>query len=297
MNRADFINQYTRVNRQFEVKFFPVVKKAIHFKVEQVIHELKQGGYDRAINHLHTDLVNPAMTEAITKLYKIVGLKHAQLNYSRLLQDRRKSLPFNVQIKGFGFNIEWVTFILSYLKRHLLDNITIKINDTTREALLKTLAIMQMDGLGIDGAVQKLENWPYEEFQAARIVRTEVNRAANTGSKAQAETDPYQQVKEWIAIHNNRTRGNPVTGRKDHANHWELDGIKIDENDVFIDPRNGDRLDHPGDPNASAESTINCRCTVAYTYKRDSQGNLIPKRKTTAVIYPNQIVRPHTITI
>lgn len=288
MNRTNFITQYASVNRRLEEKFYPVVRKAIHAKVAHVQAKLKEGGVDAARNYLQTDLLNPAMTEIIIQLYTIVGKKHAQLNYSRLRHDRQK---------GFGFNLDWVNFILSYLKRHLLDKVTIEINNTTRNALLTALSIMVNEGLSVDGMVDRLEDWKYEQYQAARIVRTEVNRAANTGSKAQAETDPYQQVKEWIAIHDNRTRGNPINGRKDHANHWALDGIKIDEHDVFIDPRNGDRLDHPGDPNASAESTINCRCTVAYTYKRDSQGNLIPKRKTTTVIYPNQIVRPHTITI
>lgn len=289
MNRNNFITQYTSVNRKLEEKFFPVVKKAIHAKVAHFQAKLKEGGVDAARNYLHTDPLNPKMTEVIIQLYTIVGKKHAQLNYSRLSHEQQQ--------KGFGFNLDWVNFVLHYLKRHLLDKVTLEINNTTRHALLTTLAVMINEGLSVDGMVDRLDNWSYEQFQAARIVRTEVNRAANTGAKAQAETDKFQQVKEWIAIHDNRTRGNPVTGRKDHANHWALDRVTVDENDVFTDPRSGDTLDFPGDPKASAASTINCRCSVAYTYKRDSQGNLIPKRKTTTVLYPGQISRPHTITI
>lgn len=287
MNRNNFIEEYTRINRAFELKAFPVVKKAIHAKVVTVQHKLKTGGYDAAINYLHMDLTNPAMAEIMTKLYLVVGKKHAQLNYVRLKADRQQ--------KGFGFNQAWADFIISYLKRHLLDKITIQINTTTRDALLRALTAMQLEGLGVDGAVEKLDEWKYEEYQAARIVRTEVNRAANTGATAQAETDDFQQVKEWVAIHDNRTRGNPLTGQKDHANHWALDKITIDEGDVFVDPRNGDRLKFPGDPAGSAASTINCRCTVVYTYKRDKNGNLIPKRKTTTVLYPNQIPRNNPV--
>lgn len=299
MNRNSFINEYVSLNRKFEVKFFPVVKKAIHKKVQATIARLREGGYHSATNYLHTDLHNPAMTEAITQLYKIVGLKHAQVNYSRLLHDsrKRKWIDLHLQTKGFGFNSKWIDFILNYLKRHLVDKVTIQINATTRDALLRALSIMQFEGLSVDGAILKLEEWPYEEFQAARIVRTEVNRAANTGAMAQADTSNWQQLKEWIAIHDNRTRGNPLTGAKDHANHWSLDGVKIDEGDVFVDPRNGDRLEFPGDPKASAESTINCRCSVAYTFKRDRNGNLIPKRKSTVVLYPNQTSRPQIVTI
>lgn len=289
LKRNEFIATYTQVNRKLEEKFFPVVRRAIHAKVKTVQTKLREGGISAATNYLNTDLMNPKMAEIITTLYVIVGRKHAQLNYIRLRHDRQQ--------KGFGFNREWANFILTYLKRHLLDKITIEINNTTRNALLSTLTIMINEGLGVDGMIERLDDWKYEQFQAARIVRTEVNRAANTGAKAQAETDEFQQVKEWIAIHDNRTRGNPITGRKDHANHWSLDGITIDEGDVFVDSRNGDTLDFPGDPKASAASTINCRCNVAYTYKRDANGNLIPKRKTTTVIYPGQIVRPRTITI
>lgn len=298
MNRPIHIQQYTSMNRKLEEKFYPLVKKAIHQKVVIVQGKLREGGLDSARNYLNLDLANHAMTDIVTKLYIIVGRKHAQINYSRLKQERgHKSIPFDFQTKGFGFNEQWATFILTYLRRHLLDKITFAINSTTRDALLTALTVMTNEGLGVDGMIDRLDNWKYERFQAARIVRTEVNRAANTGAKAQAETDQYQQVKEWIAIHDNRTRGNPITGRKDHSNHWGLDGITIDENDVFIDSRNGDALQFPGDPSASAASTINCRCTIAYTYKRDINGNLIPKRKTTTVIYPGQIRRPQTITI
>lgn len=295
MNRPIHIQQYTSINRKFEEKFYPHVKKAIHQKVAIVQDKLKFGGVDAARNYLNIDLANHAVTDIVTKLYLIVGRKHAQLNYSRLLHE--KKVAPEMIIKGFGFNGTWAAFILRYLQRHLLDKITFQINSTTRDALLRALTTMTLEGLGVDQMIDRLEDWPVERFQAARIVRTEVNRAANTGAKAQSETDQYQQVKEWIAIHDNRTRGNPITGRKDHANHWSLDGIKIDEGDSFIDSRNGDRLDHPGDPSASAASTINCRCTIAYTYKRDQNGNLIPKRKSTVVIYPNQIRRPQTITI
>jgi len=106
--------------------------------------------------------------------------------------------------------------------------------------------------------------------------------------------------KEWISIHDHRTRGvNP----KDHANHIALDGVTIDFEDYFVDPRNGVRLFQPGDPKAKgsakdkAASVINCRCNMALKPKRDSRGRLIPKRKTTSVIYPNQINRGRVITI
>jgi hypothetical protein len=71
----------------------------------------------------------------------------------------------------------------------------------------------------------------------------------------------------------------------------------IDFEDVFIDPRNGDRLKSPGDPTASASSTINCRCQLTLKPKEDARGRLIPKRRSTVVIYPNQNRTQRTVLI
>lgn len=297
MTRQQQITEYTRVNRLFEDRFLKPVQAAIHTKVAAVIRKLKESGYNSAISFITTDFANHELASVVEDLYLIVGKKHAQMNYSRLLheQRKRKYIDLQLQTKGFGFNARWAEFIINYLKRFLIEKITFDIATTTRDALLRTMSIFQItEGLSVDQTISRLEDWPFERYQAARIVRTEVNRAANVGATAQAETSEYQQMKEWIATHDNRTRGvNP----KDHASHIGLDGVKINEDDVFIDPRNGDRLKFPGDPAASAESTINCRCQVVYTFKRDINGNLIPKRKTTTVIYPGQIRRPQTVTI
>lgn len=296
MTRAEIISQYERINRRYENIYFPKVKRAIHFYVGRIVNELQQGGYDDAIRALNTPVNNPHLAAVITDLYKTVGVKHAQITYSRLLHERRrrKSVGLMLQTKGFGFNASWVQFILQYLERFLTEKITIAITENTRKALLIALGTMQNEGLSVDMAVDRLKDWPYERYQAARIVRTEVNRAANVGAKAQAATDEFQQVKEWISAQDNRVRG---TNPKDHASHVGLNGVTIDEGDQFVDPRNGDRLDIPGDPRAKAESTINCRCQAAYHYKRDANGELIPKRKTTTVIYPGQVRRPQIVTI
>lgn len=299
MTRQQQIAQFERINRRFEKKFMPKVQRAIHSQVTPVISRLRESGFASAKSYLNNNIGNDEIGKVIRELYRNVGTKWAQLTYSRLLPETRgqKFVRFFYQEKGFGFNYLWTQFILDYLKQFLLDKITFRIAETTRDALLRTLAIATATGMSIDQTVDHLDNWPYERFQAARIVRTETNRAANVGSTAQAETSKYEQQKEWQSADDNRVRGNPVTGKKDHSDHWSLDGVKIDAYDVFHDLRSGDELMFPGDPKASAATTVNCRCHASYTFKRDANGQLIPKRSRVSVIFPGSARQRQTVTI
>lgn len=276
------MTEYEKINRRFEKFFFNRVKKTIDFK--EVIAIIERSGITAAVTYVTNDLANPELAKEIERLYSVVGLRHAN-RMTRALKIQEK--------KGFGFNEEWVKFIQEYLRNHLIEKITFSVNATTRDFLLKVLQQSISEGWGVDKTVRELRESGFSDFQAARIVRTEVNTAANVGVIAAGETYEYEMMKEWISIHDRRTRG---TNPKDHANHISLDGTTIDFEDLFTDPRNGDRLRHPGDPKASAASIINCRCNMALKPKRDQRGRLIPKRKTTTVIYPNP-TRQRVVTI
>ena len=281
------MTKYERINRKFEQLFFPRIKKPIQDKINSLTAVVNTMGVHAGISYLNQKLTIDGLTLEVQRIYEVVGVRHAN--------DVTKGLKKEPIIKkGFGFNAEWVRFIQEYLRTHLIENITFNVNKTLRDYLLRVLQTSISEGWGVDETVRELRGSGFSDMQAARIVRTEVNTAANVGVIAAGETYDYEMQKEWIAIHDLRTRGiNP----KDHASHIGLDKTKIDFNDVFIDPRNGDHLRHPGDPLASAESIINCRCNMSLKPKRDSRGRLIPKRKTTSVIYPNQIRRGQIITI
>jgi len=299
MSKSAQIEQYERINTRFEAYYSPKVHRALKSQVNKVVAVLNASGYTAARNYLAVNVGNDKIGPVIKDLYAKVGRRWAQITYSRLLPETRgqKAAPVRMEQKGFGFNYEWTKFILEYLERYLFEKVTFEISRTTQQALLRAVSRGEAAGWSIDQMVDRLEDWPFLRYQAARIVRTETNRAANVGSTAQAETSEYEQMKEWQSAEDNRVRGNPVNGMKDHADHWSLDGIKINAGDVFHDPRNGDQLAFPGDPRGKAESVINCRCHASYTFKRDANDNLIPKRKTTVVIFPGQIRRPQTITI
>ena len=312
MNRAEYIQRFTSTNRRYEDKYLG--------KVHAVLvpvgfsHAIKSGGIHAGISFLHGTIHNPQLTKVIEQMYLEVGLRYARMNETRQRQETKSKYlvgftfltkdgftaiethnnDFVIQRKRFGFNEAWTNFIKQYLQRFLIEKITFDVSTNTRDKLLSVLNQAVTEGWSIDRTVKEIDGLPFLKSQAARIVRTEVGRAANVGTKAQSETFPYEQMKEWISAHDRRVRG---VDPKDHASHTGLDGTKINAGDLFKDPRNGDLLDHPGDPKASAESTINCRCTVAYTAKRDAKGRLIPKRQTTSVIFPRQNIQRQIVTV
>jgi len=288
LNRTLHIQQTALLQRKYESKYFPKVKAVIKSEIDRVKSAVQAHGIHAGMNYLHGQFHSKGLPGVIEGLYKDVGLKFAQRQWSMLQSELRsapKSVEVVMQLKGFGFNPTWTAFIKDFLQRFLLDKITFDVATTTRDMLINILQDAIDRGLGVDQIVKELDDLPLSETQAARIVRTEITRAANVGAMAAGDTFAYEQNKEWISAHDMRVRGYDP---KDHASHVSLDGNKIDVEDVFIDPRNGDQLRFPGDPLASAASTINCRCAIALTAKRNASGRLIPKRQTTAVIFPNQ---------
>lgn len=277
---------YERVNKKFETFFFPRIKKPIQGKINDLIAVINSNGIKAGETFLNSTLTNPELSQEVYRLHGVVGTRHANETTRELRKQERK---------GFGFNEEWTQFIHEYLRQHLIERITFDVNATTRDYLLRVIQTAISEGWGVDKTVRNLRDSGFADFQAARIVRTETNTAANVGVLAAGETYEYQMQKEWVSIHDRRTRGNDP---KDDASHVALGGTIIDFEDVFIDPRNGDELNGPGDPKAKhGSSVINCRCRLVLKPKRDQRGRLIPKRKTTTVIYPNQRRQGRVVTI
>jgi hypothetical protein len=256
---------YQQLNKKLELKWLKPVMNALY--PGDLINVIKRRGIAEGIAYLSFDMANEELAAVVERLYIDVGLRHARDN------ERRMRISIK---KDFSLAFIWENFITEYLRKFLLEKITYDVAATTRDYLLKVLQRGMDEGIGIREMVKQLEELPFTKWKAAQIVRTEVNRASNVGHKAQSSTFQYEQVKEWVSGKDKRVRGNDP---EDHASHVALNGTKINEDELFVDPRNGDKLEFPGDPRASAESTINCRCRVVYTGKRDENGRLIKKTK------------------
>lgn len=291
MNKRLIARRFTMTNRRFEKKYFNPVLKSLNEVRDKLISLIRERGIEGAMSDFNNVLVITGIAPIIKKLYVEVGLYHARISHREIIKQKEvKELP------GLGFSQIWTNSIIEQLTKFLTTKILFRASETTKQLLLKVLSRGVTEGWSIDRMVNELEEFPGLKYQAERIVRTEVGRAANIGIVESGKSFKFEQFKEWISIKDVRTRG---AKPEDHANHLSMHGQKVDFDQPFIDPRNLDLLMQPGDPEAKAESTINCRCTMALVAKRDERGRLIPKKRAAiSVILPGQFVRPvQTITI
>ena len=152
---------------------------------------------------------------------------------------------------------------ITYLDDHLLEKVVLPISETTKKRFMDELKRSIANGTGIDQTVRNLKDTGMNKRRAKMIVRTESVRALNFSQLKAAADERYAVLKTWIAIEDKRTR---------HT-HSEVDGQKILWEDEFT---NG--CFYPGDPNAPASETINCRCTLGYSVLKDANGKPVPKQ-------------------
>jgi hypothetical protein len=113
------------------------------------------------------------------------------------------------------------------------------------------------------------------KHRSETIGRTEALRSVHEGHEAvlhQATgagvVDASMVVREWIARLDGRTRDT----------HRAMNGQNRGLGEAFVSP-SGARLAYPGDPDAPASETINCRCVVSTS--------ILPRDEALALLAPN----------
>jgi hypothetical protein len=266
VNRAQYIQEYERIQRKYRKKFFPAVYKAINSIVSSLIDKIQADGVNSAMGDLMLTIINDKIGEPVKLIYKEVGLFHVKNNY--------RFIRAEIGRKALGRNEIWVQEIIAYLEKNLWQYVVAKPTETLRDHFLRVL----QDGIdkewSVDDIIREIRADQFARYQAERIVRTEVGRAANTGKKIAADSFPYEMQKEWISFQDMRTRGRVPDDKKDH---YHLNGQTVAMDGMFTDPRSGEQIEYPNAPGGSPGMVINCRCTYATTPKRDANGGLIAR--------------------
>lgn len=272
-----FARRVLKLELQYRPKLISLIKA---FR-KDFINDLQQHGQSVAISRLNSKTFNTELTPVIQSIYKTAGLMGAKMTADEIKQYAKQ----HEKAAGFGRNEQWINDVIKYLQLHLLKFVQ-DITDTMREDMLNILQ-KGIDGqLSIAEIVRNLQSTGLIEARAKVIARTEIVRAANVGHSVAAKSFPYEVNKKWSAAKDHRTR---------HS-HQLTNGHMVDENDFFKVPVYDkkvqigyDEMLYPGDANAHASNTINCRCRVIYEPKRDSAGNLIMREQNIAPVIPMRI--------
>lgn len=270
--RREYWMKVERLRATLDQKYFNATKESILKQFKRFAKDIEVYGLDAARSRLGLDLWEKELIKVFEDLYKEAAVLFGNATY------RAVKIEANRKAETFGFNREWTAALLDFLMKQgfvLVADIT----KTTKDKLLAIVAKGVEDGLGVDEIVKLIlsdEQLAYAAFRARRIVRTEVMRASNMAAMKGAEAHGFEVDKMWISARDNRTRRIP----QDEFDHWEMDGVVVPFNEPFTSTgKKGEPVVamQPGDLQAPAGFTINCRCTVGFIPKRDANGNLIFK--------------------
>ncbi len=245
----------------YERKAYRIVQK--HIKAILLNIPYKSATLTNYEATIEANISEEQIRRMFVEIYNTIGLDYSKRIDKELEKVKKANILFNEQL---------LRDILLFLSSEGGDKIT-----SVRDTLIKDVIDSLKATLGINGTVIDLQNAIYAiisksgtfyKYQALRIARTETTAASGFAAMKTAEASDLVLTKTWIAALDNRTR----------PDHYKagLVSQSVDLNEPFI-MQSGELIRFPGDPKAAAKEVINCRCTIAFTPKRDADGMLIFK--------------------
>lgn len=256
--------QFARQQRQIEELYTPRVQQLLEKQISSLISDAEVNGWQNAYKNL--PLIQQDMMKVLESLYRKTGLRFAP------------QVERGLRNKGLGFNQSVYDTVIRFLVEHGL-NLVSNMDRVTKDKILEIIFQGEQEGLGFREIADLIQqSWITGYNRALTIVRTESMRAANLTMMDAARRNAFVVNKIWVSAKDGRVR---QFEKKDEFDHWDLDGVTIPEEEKFRQVgKRGTVAEamQPGDPEAPASFTINCRCVLAFENKRDSEGRLIRKR-------------------
>ena len=245
----------------YERKAYRIVQKHI----KSILNNIP---YSNATLGTYEYLIDGNITEEqiylmFKELYTTIGINYGNLVYNDLKKITKSNILFN-------------EYLLKEILLYLSSDGGVKIT-SVRDTLVADVIKAIKDSLSENATVIDLQNainviinksQIFYKWQSLRIARTETTSASNFSAIKTAEQSNLVLDKVWISVQDNRTRIKPY-------DHLDMNNQKQELNKPFF--VGGENIQYPGDSKASAGNVINCRCTIAFVPKRDSEGMLILK--------------------
>lgn len=277
MNKAQRI-AYSQKNvrrlKLFERQFMKPIYQVLRKQYKAAAAMVRSGQIQRLRDQ--SDII-PGLGAEIQKLYNTVGVFYANQTLREINRQAREVKA------GFGLNQEWIDLIKEYFRLYLLNKAVLPISTTTFDDITTIINKGYQEGWGFDRMAFEIESSDMPVWRARMIVRTETLKAQNYGQQLGEEESEWETTKQWVAAEDARTR---------HS-HRDVDGVTVKSSEKFlVKKRKGgyDYMTGPGDPEASAENVINCRCRTVIAPLRDDRGRLVRKRKI-SVLLPSDVAR------
>jgi hypothetical protein len=100
-----------KIQRRYESKYYPKVRKVIQGEVDYTANVLEREGFSAAIKYAEGNLFGIEMMNIVKQLYIEIGGMFARRTWIDLNKQKRK---------GFGFRIYWIFSGNIYLTKYLL---------------------------------------------------------------------------------------------------------------------------------------------------------------------------------
>lgn len=257
--RARLWRTIDRKRASYRVKMKPVFMSALEKQIKPVYQKIRETTNIQDIEILRLD--NEPVAKAYKRLYMATAFDFAVFDRRQAKSDA----GYNI-LKGEEEIFEDLIMeeILAYLDMHVGETI-VAVGDTSlvliKRLLDKLVPEIVEQGVGAGQAQTMLRDqiksaWHEAKYyRTERIVRTEVNRAANWGSMKGVKSTEIPHDKVWLSALYANSRPEHTAG----------DGQKVDIDNPF--DIGGEDLMFPGDPGGSAGNTINCLCSMTYETK------------------------------
>lgn len=272
MDKNQYILRHLRRTARFERIYAPAMAAAIRAYVTVFTRLMKDKGTQAAITARYD---NSRIAKVIKSVYEKVGMFYARLT-TREINGSIEQKAVGIQNddateqKGFGINAELDERILQALTQSIFRDVN-SISESIKQQLINIIDRGLKEGWGVDRMLQEIADADIPTWRSRMIIRTELTKAMNAGQQAARDESEFETVETWISTHDSRTR---------HS-HTLIDGYKIKRGEKFpVRKRKGgfDMMTGPGDPTASAENVVQCRCTKVTRALREN-GRLVRKRK------------------
>lgn len=245
--------RHRRLASKLEKKYSTFFRVALNKQITPVLEALKNDSPEFVIASMSTLIPESSLKGLLFDLWIKTGVAFARMAFDDLVKAK------NLTTKNAEDDV-WLMFMQSYVQSevaHRLVTLTASSRNVAIKAIQKAIDQSVAEGLGI-AETAKLINESVQadwvnasKFRAERIARTEILGASNLGSYQGALSTGLNLIKNWL----NTPHGNLRLA------HSSVESVPLNQK-FLVD---GELMEFPGDPTASAANVINCRCTITYT--------------------------------